>query len=66
MARLIKATVRHDCREEIARDMPDLVPYYGTVVECSCGNQFRWSDDQRDGPYWEQIRTKPEPEGAAS
>lgn len=51
MAKVIKATTRHVCREEIKEvDSADL--YLGSIVECSCGKQFIKRDDQRDGPYW--------------
>jgi hypothetical protein len=55
MAKVIQATSRHNCREEIAEiDGPDL--YLGSVVECSCGKRFTKRNDQRDGDWWEEIR----------
>lgn len=51
MALIVRLTTRHNCREEIARDIKQAV-WFATIVECSCGEQYIWADDQRDGPHW--------------
>lgn len=63
MARIVKHTKRpHDCRAELGREIIEEI-YFGTVVECSCGNQFMWVEHQIDGPYW--VDHKPTKEDQA-
>ena len=58
MAEIVKLVTRHNCREEIAADINIDEVYLGTVVQCSCGNQFVCADDQRDGAYWAEHKPK--------
>lgn len=55
MAKIIRRIARpHPCAAELAEvDTTDLGP--GSIAECSCGNQFEWTDDQRDGLHWSRL-----------
>lgn len=55
MAELGKAKVRHDCVEEIVRDLGAIATdnmWYGSIAICSCGRHFALCDDQREGDVW--------------
>jgi hypothetical protein len=57
MAKVIKRTERHNCREEIAQLEGHERPLWlGSIVECSCGMQYVKREDQRDGEYWAEVR----------
>lgn len=53
MAEVIKAVSKpHDCYRELQDDLADCELWLGSVVECSCGQQFIRAENQRDGLYW--------------
>jgi hypothetical protein len=27
----------------------------GSVVECDCGERYKLTDDQREGPFWKRV-----------
>lgn len=52
MPRVIHEPSQHNCHVELAslEDKP-----IGTVAECDCGQRYRLTSDQRDGPYWRTV-----------
>jgi len=60
MAKVIKYVARHSCQEELRKT--DIITagtdkiYYGSIAECSCGKQFVWVNEQRDGDYWRPLQ----------
>jgi len=57
MAKIVKLVrPQHNCRPELDAEFAALVAAreigVGTIVECSCGQQFRLQESQRDGLGW--------------
>ena len=56
--KIIKEVRRpHGCTAELATIAEDL--WLGSIVECSCGQQYVRRDDQRDGLYWAPLAAAP-------
>lgn len=56
MAEIVSRPSGHDCRKELAQDLPDPreLPVM-TIARCSCQIRFIIVDDQREGQYWSEI-----------
>lgn len=58
MAEIVKLVPKpHPCEAEIQTTIGDPETLgLGTVVECSCGQQFKLEENQREGRYWSRFR----------